>query len=55
MAGYLANTAVDLRIDHDRSGSSSDPSVISFMTVIVSTSGRLHSELLFIMNLESER
>ncbi len=86
LPGYLANAAgpvpfvLDLRITHDRVGSSTDPtlnghlrypnnldrslndaaadkvrkyrsdynnnppSVISFMTVITSTSGRLHSE-----------
>ena len=83
LAGYFANTTgpvplvLDLRITHDRFGSSSDPSInghlhypkdldgslkdkirqyhtdynnrpsnpISFMSTIVSTSGRLHSEL----------
>jgi hypothetical protein len=89
VAGYLANLAVpvplvvDLRIAHDRVGSSADPtlnghlkypnnldqslndaaadkirkyrvdynnrppSVISFIPVIASTSGRLHSETVF--------
>jgi hypothetical protein len=55
--GYLANETgpvslvLDLRIDHDRFGSSSDPGLngtnppntVSFKPPIVSMSGRLHS------------
>ncbi len=65
----------DLRIVHDRFGSSSDPSLrlvdkirkyhthynnnptstVSFMSVIVSTSGRLHSEFIRLLFLQSHR
>ena len=95
MAGHLANATgpvtlvLDLRIAHDRFGSSSDPSInghlhysndidrslnetatdnirkyradynnnppndISFITVIDSTSGRLHSEFVLLLFLSS--
>jgi len=97
LAGYLANAVgpvplvLDLRIVHDRFGSSSDPSlnghlhypndidrslneavadkirenradynnnppsVVSFMTDIPSTSGRLHSEFIRLLFLQSHR
>ena len=97
LAGYLANAAgpvplvLDLRIAHERWGSSSDPSinghlhypndidrslneaaadkirkyradynnnppnVISFMPAICSTSGRLHSEFVFLLFLQAHR
>ena len=97
LAGYLANAAgpvplvLDLRIAHERWGSSSDPSInghlhypndldrplnedvtdkirvyltdynnrpsnaISFMSVIVSTSGCLHGEFLRLLYLQSHR
>jgi hypothetical protein len=95
--GYLANETdpmplvVDLRITHDRFGSSSDPSLngnlhypkyidrslnettddkirtyrvdytnntpnnVSFMSVITSTSGRLHSEFVRLLFLQTHR
>ncbi len=97
LAGYLANAtgpvplALDLRITHDRVGSSPDPtlnghlkypnnldqllndatadkirkyradynnrppSVVSFMSVIASTSGRLHSEFVRLLFLQTHR
>jgi hypothetical protein len=97
LAGYLANEAgpvplvLDLRIAHDRVGSSADPSlnghlkypnnldqslndaaadkirkyrpdynnrppsVVSFMPVIASTSGRLHSEFVRLLFLQAHR
>jgi hypothetical protein len=97
LAGYLANAAdpvplvLDLRIAHDRMGSSTDPSlnghlkypnnldqslndavadkirkyrtdynnrspsVVSFMPAIASTSGRLHSEFVRLLFLQSHR
>jgi hypothetical protein len=97
LAGYLVNAAdpvplvLDLRITHDRMGSSTDPSlnghfkypnnvdqslndaaadkirkyradynnrppsVVSFMPVIVSTSGRLHSEFVRLLFLQTHR
>jgi hypothetical protein len=58
LVAYLENTlgpvplVLDLRIAHDRFGSSSDPSLnghlhptaVSFMSVVASTSDRLHSD-----------
>ncbi len=97
LAGYLANETgpvplvLDLRIAHDRVGSSTDPtmnghlrypnnldqslddtatdkvrkyrddynnrtlSVVSFMTAIASTSGRLHSEFVRLLYLQDHR
>ncbi len=97
LVGYLVNEegpmslVLDLHIDHDRFGSSSDPSInghlhypndldgslketatdkirqyhtdynnrpsnsISFMSVIVSTSGCLHSELVCLLFLQTHR
>ena len=97
LAGYLPNTAgpvplvVDLRIAHDRGGSSTDPtlnghlkypnnldqslndaaadkirkyradyknnrpSVVSFIPVIASTSGRLHSDFVRLLFLQAHR
>ena len=97
LAGYLPNSTVpvplvlDLRIDHNRFGSSSDPSLngnlhypnnidrslnettddkirkyrddynnnppntVSFMTDITSTSGRLHSEFVRLLFLQTHR
>jgi hypothetical protein len=96
IAGYLANEAdpvpsvLDLRIAHDRFGSSSDPSLngnlhcphnicrslietddkirkyhddynnnpphsVSFMPAIASTSGRLHSEFVRLLFLQTHR
>ena len=97
LAGYLANAAgpvplmLDLRIAHDRYGSSSDPSLnghlhypsnidrslneagadkirkyradynnnppntVSFMPAIASTSGRLHSEFVRLLFLQTHR
>jgi hypothetical protein len=97
LAGYLANETgpvplvLDLRIVHDRVGSSTDPtlnghlrypnnldqslndaaadkirkyradynnrppSAVSFMTTIVSTSGRLHSEFVRLLFLQAHR
>jgi hypothetical protein len=96
LVGYLANagpvsSVLDLRVDHDRVGSSSDPALnghlrypnnldqslndtvtdklskyradynfnpsrgVVFMTTIASTSGRLHSEFIRILFLQSHR
>jgi hypothetical protein len=97
LAGYLVNTSgpvplvLDLRIAHDRVGSSTDPtlnghlhypnildqslndaaadkirkyradynnnppSVVSFMSAVVSTSGRLHSEFVRLLFLQAHR
>ena len=61
LAGYLANAAgpvqlvLDLRIAHDRFGSSSDPSLVSFIPAIPSTSGKLHSEFIRLVFLQSHR
>jgi hypothetical protein len=69
LAGYLANAAgpvplvMDLRISHDRMGSSADPSLNGhlkypnnvFMPAIASTSGRLHSEFVRLLFLQVHR
>ena len=97
LAGYLVNAAgpvplvLDLRIAHDRFGSSSDPSInghlhypndidrsqnetvtdkirkyhadynnnppssVAFMSTIASTSGRLHSEFVCLLFLQTHR
>jgi hypothetical protein len=76
LGGYPANESgpvplvLDLRIAHDRVGSSADPtlirkyradynnrppSAVSFMTAIASTSGRLHSEFVRLLFLQSHR
>ncbi len=66
--GYLANETgpvplvLDLRITHDRFGSSSDPSLngnlhfcVSFMFPIPSTSRRLHVEFVRLLFLQTHR
>jgi hypothetical protein len=61
LESYLANVVgpmllvVDLRIAHDRFGSSSDPSLVSFIPAIPSTSGKLHSEFIRLLFLQSHR
>jgi hypothetical protein len=59
---YLANEAgpvplvLDLRIAHDRWGSSSDPSInVTFMPIIAITFGRLHSEFVLLLFLQTHR
>jgi hypothetical protein len=62
LVGYLANAAgpvplvLDLRVAHDRVGSSADPALsVGFMSAIASTSGCLHSEFIRILFLETHR
>jgi hypothetical protein len=69
LAGYLTSKTgpvplvLDLRIAHDRVGSSTDPTLnnmnppntVSFMPVIPSTSGRLHSEFVRLLFLQAHR
>jgi hypothetical protein len=68
LAGYLANAAVpvplvfDLRIAHNRVGSSTDPTLNGhfiecgiIMSGITSTSGRLHSEFIRLLFLQAYR
>ena len=69
LAGYLVNTTgpvplvMDLHVTHDRFGSTSDPSInghlhyntTSFMSVIASSSGRLHRELVILSFLQTHR
>ena len=61
MTGYLANVSgpmplvLDLRIAHERWGSSSDPSINGHLHAITSTSGRLHSEFVRLLFLQPHR
>ena len=69
LEGYLANEAgpvplvLDLRLAHDRVGSSTDPTLtghllpntVSFMPAIASTSGRLHIEFVRLLFLQAHR
>ncbi len=69
VSGYLTNETgpvplvLDLRLAHDRVGSSTDPTLtghllpntVSFMPAIASTSGRLHSEFVRLLSLQAHR
>jgi hypothetical protein len=61
LPGYLENTVdpvplvLDLLITHDRVGSSTDPTLNGQLPAIASTSGRLHSEFVRLLFLQSHR